>query len=462
AALQSIAEKTGQVQAKLNAMLAASKVQRGRIESAAKLREVKAKADLVEQLLEKVSETELPFLKGLEILPPDEVAETVGAAEQAAEELEAAIVEARKIHASAALEMKTSLSGDALKKFTQDVTQQSARVNAAAAQLLQFRKANSARRKAAQRQEAEGKVVELEKVVAELAEEAKSLSEGNLPEEELAVRSGKASEKVSLAQQSVVEARGQLVRCQREGGEDFVQKLRELQAKISHANVALAKAGKTIAEVELKFTAGRTKVEAVRVLAEMEEQVQRAQAACKALLEDEASAVLVDHYQQNIAAALWTQIAEKGTTPQRLFADAGAKGGRLDAGSLKSFLEAQPVPTTKERRAALVARCAPEGSLDLSAFKKLLRRHFAVAQVAPLRAGAQTVEALQGDVFEAYTAVDGSAEVEGCLWPSGTKGILLPQGPQCLRPLSALDAFCMLAERVVQDNPGLDPQVLKL
>ncbi|OLQ01948.1 hypothetical protein AK812_SmicGene15275 [Symbiodinium microadriaticum] len=360
AALQSLGERTAKAQSQLNAMLAASKAQRGRIQSAVKMREVKAKAELVEQLLDKVNETELPFLKGMEILPADEVAETVGAAEQAAEELEGAIVDARQFQASAAVDLKASLSADALKSFMKDVTEQSARVNAAAAQLLQFRKAHVARKKAAQRYEAESKVSELEKAVAELEDEAAGLLEGDLPEEELSLRSGEASAKVKSVQDAVAAARQLVFKCQRDGIEDFAAKLKDLQVRISQSNVTLGKAGKTIAGIELKFTAQRTRVEAVKALAEMEEQVERAQAACKPLLEDDAVAVLVDQYQQNVACALWKQMLEKGLGPERLFVEAGAKGGRLDADSLVNFLQAQATPTTKERRASLVARYATE------------------------------------------------------------------------------------------------------
>ena len=70
------------------------------------MREGKKKASELDGLVEKVNDAELPFLKGIEVLPLSEATGTIELSEQAASELQKAITEARNFIAAKSVELR--------------------------------------------------------------------------------------------------------------------------------------------------------------------------------------------------------------------------------------------------------------------------------------------------------------------------------------------------------------------
>merc|ERR550532_3737747 len=95
ASLQKLVERCKAAQANITEVLALTKDQRERVMSEAFVKQGKEKTDEVDQALEKVNEAELPFLKGIEVLPLKETNETIAASETAAAAVQAAVSSAR-------------------------------------------------------------------------------------------------------------------------------------------------------------------------------------------------------------------------------------------------------------------------------------------------------------------------------------------------------------------------------
>merc|ERR1712190_539319 len=92
------------------------------------------KTDDVEDKMEKVNDAELPFLKGIEVLPLQESQDTIKESEAAANLLQKAISEARTFIASKNLEIR-QFDEAVSKPASEEFAKLTERINAAAGKL---------------------------------------------------------------------------------------------------------------------------------------------------------------------------------------------------------------------------------------------------------------------------------------------------------------------------------------
>ena len=120
AAFSKVAERNKKVQERLEKVLGGKKGLRERALGEAYVREGKKKASEVDGLVEKVNDAELPFLKGIEVLPLTEATSTIELSEQAASELQKAIGEARNFIAAKSVELRAFAEKEKTKPLIED------------------------------------------------------------------------------------------------------------------------------------------------------------------------------------------------------------------------------------------------------------------------------------------------------------------------------------------------------
>ncbi|CAK0872961.1 unnamed protein product [Prorocentrum cordatum] len=149
--------------------------QRERVVSEGYVKEATAKTVEIEAGIDKVNAAELPFLKGLEVLPLKEAQDTITESEKVATDVSKNVTDARNYIAAKSLEVK-KFAEAATKPAVEEFTKLTERINSAASKLSQFRKETEGRKKSVQLQEAGDKVEKADEEVKKLAEAIEPLS----------------------------------------------------------------------------------------------------------------------------------------------------------------------------------------------------------------------------------------------------------------------------------------------
>jgi hypothetical protein len=136
------------------------------------------KIETLDVALDKVTQAELPFLKGIEVLPVDEFKEMVSASEAACSAVHVAVNDARTFIASKQLEVRRFKEEKVSKHISAEFAQLTERINKAASLSASHRKDTDARKQVAHMQEAEEKVADVEREVGKTTEAAKPLAAG--------------------------------------------------------------------------------------------------------------------------------------------------------------------------------------------------------------------------------------------------------------------------------------------
>ncbi|CAK0797577.1 unnamed protein product, partial [Prorocentrum cordatum] len=138
-ALEQLRDRSKKCQDVISKILAATKDQRERVVSEGYVREATAKTEELEKGMDKVNAAELPFLKGLEVLPLQEAQDTIKNSNSIAADVQKQVTDARSYIAAKSLEVKKfteTVSQPAVEEFTK-LTE---RINGTASKLSQFRK----------------------------------------------------------------------------------------------------------------------------------------------------------------------------------------------------------------------------------------------------------------------------------------------------------------------------------
>eukprot|EP00931_Biecheleriopsis_adriatica_P115047 TRINITY_DN90894_c0_g1_i1.p1 TRINITY_DN90894_c0_g1~~TRINITY_DN90894_c0_g1_i1.p1 ORF type:complete len:2039 (+),score=681.28 TRINITY_DN90894_c0_g1_i1:31-6147(+) len=477
-ALQQLADRTKKAQERLSKGLSASKGQRDRILGQALIQEGTAKAKEVDVALERLNDAELPFLRGLEVLPVEESLAALAAGTKASADVESAVTAARNALASASLEIKSQLATDKAKPLIAELATLTSRINSAASTLSQFRKENDGRQKRAKMQEAEVKIDQLEKAVADLAEESAPLAAKEveaMDAEQAVPLSEKLSAKVKEVQALVDTTRNFLAARLKDasGVASLTETVKKLQVRLSEANVGLAKSRKSVQAVEQKFAAQKALAEVKEILSDLEAEAKKAEEACAPLLEKGGEEFLVATSQLMLATALREHMAEKTITVERLFAQAGAKEGKLSRSTFIAYLAKLPeaisrpqVAFSEERREAIFSSLAgaDKDTLDLASFQALfLQRWTCVASVSlseGLPVSSKTVRKVEPkEILESVGIPEkeegtGMTRVEVKALSDGSTGFVTLKGNQgttFLAQYTPFQAFCAGMDKAVQE-----------
>ena len=183
-----------------------TRAQRERVGSDAFSKEATKKAEEVEEALEEVNNAELPFLKGIEVLPLKEAVSNIASSEMAADAVQKAVSEARTYVASRALESRR-VTEAILKSTLAAFRKQTGRINVSAAKLSAFRRETESRRRAASMQEASRKVASAKAALPFAREDLGTLSAETATEicEKLAVLERAAQSRMEDAKSFLTE-----------------------------------------------------------------------------------------------------------------------------------------------------------------------------------------------------------------------------------------------------------------
>merc|ERR1719428_592494 len=139
----------------------------------------KDKVEKVEAAIAATQEAELPFLKGVEVLPPEEAPKAIADCEDAISKAEKVINDARSFVKSKSAESR-KYSKDLAKRLTDELADHLKRADAATKRLSEFKKSTVSRKTAAILAESTGKISDAEKKVAAFKEAGRLFSSEDL------------------------------------------------------------------------------------------------------------------------------------------------------------------------------------------------------------------------------------------------------------------------------------------
>jgi uncharacterized protein YukE len=156
--LQKLLNRRSAIQKTVDEVKAKTKEPREKALSAAYANECTAIAEECEKLVNVMNDAEMPFLKGIEVLPQDEMRDNIEKCEKAASDVQAAVSKFRKQSQEKLQEIRT-FGAEPAKAFRDAQTSLAKRVDAAASTLATYNRDTQRRKKAQKMQEA-GTLVE--------------------------------------------------------------------------------------------------------------------------------------------------------------------------------------------------------------------------------------------------------------------------------------------------------------
>lgn len=387
-ALQKLIERSKKANERINAVLTATKGQRQLLLSRAYMREGQKQTEEVEAAIQKVNDVELPFLKGIEVLPLQEATETIAESEALVASVQTAISDARTFIAAKNLEIKP-FNSTVSKPVAEEFIKQTERINAAAAKLNQFKRDTEGRKKAAQMQEAGEIISVVEGEVKKLTEAVEPFVAESMTEDEAKELCEKLTGQAKEVQKKMDETRTFLAARQKDskGASTHTEGLQKLQERLSDAMVELAKAKKVINDHEQKFASQKLLAEANAELEKMEADMAKATAACAPLLEHGGEEFLVACSAQTLASVLRDHMAANELTEEALFKQIGAE--KVTQEAFIAYLESLPETTkreevtfTEQRRLALFKHMDTDKDdhISLADFKDVFKRQYVCKQ----------------------------------------------------------------------------------
>jgi hypothetical protein len=375
-ALEKVAERKTAVSQKLDKLKASTKVKREAVLCEVLKKEGEAKIVTVESAIEKCDEVELPFLKGVEVIPLDEAKKAVADSETESAAAEESIKAARAYIAAKTLECKT-LGADVAKEVTEAFAALTVRVNAAAQKISTFSKDTASRKKSAQVQEAGARVDECEEFSKKVVEAAAPFAgeDGEkMTEEEATAPLKTFLDAEKEAKTKISETRLLISSCTRNSKDivEHMEQLKKFTARIAEIQAEMAKVRKAPGEHEGRFIAKRLLAESNEKISTLEGILKTATDACAPILEEGGEKFLVGASARTLAHALGEHAKAKNLDTDGLFAAAGG-GGPLTESIFIAYLAGLPEATgredtafTDERRQAIFKSLCPNGSEKIS------------------------------------------------------------------------------------------------
>eukprot|EP00913_Durusdinium_trenchii_P007173 g6748.t1 len=269
----SVALKTSLTSLMTKVKDASSRVEKAK--QASKTQREKAAAEVF--VKEAEQQAELPFLKGIEVLPLSEASIAIAECEKAAKHVQEALEKAKSFVSAKVMEVQRFAEA-AAKPCLERLNGLVERNNAAATKLTEFRKDTESHKRTSQMQEAEEMLnaaeAEIEKTReagAPLSAEESSLQDlssitqeiGTEICEKIAALEKGASKKVSDALNFLAERR-------KDCSEKTQKELEQFQARLGKIKASLAEAKKTASQQEQRFVSRKLQAEGLELVNEVE------------------------------------------------------------------------------------------------------------------------------------------------------------------------------------------------
>eukprot|EP00927_Polykrikos_kofoidii_P022008 TRINITY_DN20667_c0_g1_i1.p1 TRINITY_DN20667_c0_g1~~TRINITY_DN20667_c0_g1_i1.p1 ORF type:complete len:2068 (-),score=493.97 TRINITY_DN20667_c0_g1_i1:213-6416(-) len=478
-ALEKILEKCKDGQKKIDAMRAASKKQLERVMCETYTMDARSLTQEVETTLEKVNEAELPFLKGIEVLPLQEATDTIRESEAAAEAVQKAITESRDFIAAKSTELK-SFDKAASKVVLDEFASFSDRINAAAQKLASFKKDTEGRKRTAQVQDISERISAVEEDTKNVTAAVEPFTDEDV--EQTADDASEAIEKLvqleKEAQVKIKEARSILQKLLKElkSSTPHDEQLQKLQVRLTETQSELTKAKKVASRHEQKFVAKKLIAETSERVAGIDEIVKTATDACAPLLERSGEDFLVAASVQTLVSALQDHMEKDGVTGDALFseANAGNADGAIAEEAFLTYLEGLPAALgrdelafSEQRRKAMFKRIdsSKSGAVSKEDFLAQLQQRFicvkgiSITDDFDIAKSKRVGKAEPGDFVVVAGAIkseesSGTVRAECSHEPSGEKGWVTIKGNQgsvYFKHVSAFDSFGEIVDKAINE-----------
>jgi len=468
AALQKLVERAKKCTERVNAVLSNCKGQKQQMLSKAYVKEGDKLTSELETAIQKVNDVELPFLKGIEILPLQEATETIGQSEALVSSVQTLISDVRTFIASKNLEVKR-FDAAVSKPVVEEFLKQTERINASAAKLSQFKRDTDNRKKTAQVQEAGENITAVAAEVKKLVEAVEPFMAESMTEDEASTLCEQLTGQAKEVQAKMDETRNFLAARQKDakGSASFTEPLQKLQEKLSESMVELAKAKKVLSDHEQKYASKKLLAESQVFLDKMDAEIEKAKTTCGPLLEQGGEEFLVGNSVQTLSSVLRDTMAKKELTEDQVFAEAngGKTSGKIAQDTFIAYLEKLPATTEREelnfsteRRAAMFKQMDVDKDelISLEDFKEIFKRQYICKQGITLTDVFEIGKSKTKGKVEPNTVLEalgnpakdeaGMTRLECKVVSTGKTGFVTMLGNQGTAYLQAITPFTVFAE----------------
>jgi len=372
---------------KLAEVIRASREQKERLLASDLIAQAVEKVEHAEAEVQKSAESELPFLKGIEVLVAQDAQSAITACEQAAAKAQSGITDARTFVVQKLVEAKQFSEGPA-DTCGKELMSLQKKLDLCASKLAEMKRDTAERKRKVQMQASIEKISTVEGTVQKLADVMTKFTEDKLitisPEdargvcEEIALTEHSAQAAVSDARKFLamrVQEAKSFNEAQRAG---VNQDLAKLQSKLTQCQVELAKLSKQCTEREQKFVAHRLLQEATQSLEKLQKDVEYAGKIAAPLLADDKSELSNAVHVQSMLDAVQAYMKKSGLTIEAVFKSITQKKNAT-SDELTSFLQNLADLTgnedacfTPEHSAAIFSMISSGGKLTGDSLKSQL------------------------------------------------------------------------------------------
>lgn len=442
-AMQKILERQRKVHTELNALTATSKERRERTLTEIWNRGALERLEQLQKWKTEAEELEMPFLRGLEILPYEEAIGAVAGMEDIAQKMQAGLQEARTFIAAKSLACKAM----GATKQRDQLLQHNTGLPALSTWLVELRQTNLARRKKAQAQAAEAKISAFEKAVEGLIEDA--AKDVDKPHEELLKSCEAQRAKVTSADALAKEAHEALkTSASKELNADWQSSV----VRLKRAEVKLeSSVTRKLKDLERQVTASKVLAQVKKHLEEMDDKVKKCQEKAQLALASTPAVIC----QEIMAEVLHDHMTTKAWSFEELFKNLAEGKTSASPEQLMKYVTAlKPAAISEDKKDAwLMGR---NFDLQLTSLKSLARRCGKCATAGRLEDEKGNVTELKpGDMLVVHGtkgSKDGKELLEVELL-CGTSGVATSKTKEKLQllPCATFEFHCEELERLVQE-----------
>lgn len=344
-ALVKLLAQTKRSQSKLDEIKDQTREQRERVQCEVVLKDLQSRVDKVDEAFQSVASAEVPYLKGMEILPLHEATQAVADSEAAIIVVQQSISEARSLLTSKSLEIRGFVP--AVSKFgLQEIATLNQRIEDAVEKLMQFQVETAGRKRVQLNQEAVSKVEAAEEAVQKTILATAPLASQNV-EDVTAEQAGEICEALGEsekhAQSKLDDARKFLAARTRDrkAPADPAEQAK-LLSRLNSVQVDLAKAKATSNEHEQKFVA-KLLMEDVRQFTDaLDSNFEKATDTAAPLIVEGGKIFVVASMKKTLLDALSDHALKSGVSKESIFEQAGAKDGKIGEVEFTAFFEKVP------------------------------------------------------------------------------------------------------------------------
>jgi len=477
-ALVKLLARTKKSQEKLDEIKAITQEQRERVQVEAIIKEARERLDRATDAFKKTDEAELPYMKGMDMLPLSEALPAVAACETAGVAVQQAINDTRAFLTTKTLEIKVCVA--IVSKFgLNEVALLNKKLEENVEKLSQFKQDTEGRKRIAQTQEAQLKVELAEETVQKCILAVAPLSSQNVDEmspEDAASTMEKLTAAEELAQKNLEDARRFVSATQREARTKpgDLGDLTKLLSRLNSCQVDLAKAKTSASEHEQKFVARVILEEVTSQMNGLHKMLAKATEEAVPLVEEGGKSFVVASMTKMIMEALSDHGTKNKLSKDAIFDLSKPTDGKVAEVAFTSFLEQVPelcarpdLTFNPEQRMAIFEHldAGKAGAVTKQQFLDAFRERFVCSQGVSITEGfeistSQTLGKVEvNDVIEAIGDPQtheslGIIRLEVKQIKDGSTGWVTIQGNQgtmYFDPFTAFGSFYRNIRKVIEE-----------